>query len=145
MYELTLPSDTSVLQNIWRKPNFKIYSQSDSSESSILGLNAEKLMSYSSLEKGWNGYDAEPIPASVIDKTRNFLMQLPFQPNIVPTGRQTIQIDYDLDKDDFIEIEIFENSILMYYELKGKVFEAEVSEKDAVNKLKEFMVWKEKA
>lgn len=63
------------------------------------------------LEKDWNGYGAESFPADVISLSRDIVMILDYQPEIFPTGRQTVQMEYELSDRSYLEIEIYEERI----------------------------------
>lgn len=69
----------------------------------------EKLKELSTLEDNWNGYGAPPLTDRVLDNTRTVLSYLHFDPQIFPTGRNSIQLEYGNDKDR-IELEIFEDT-----------------------------------
>lgn len=99
---------------------------------SILGSNYIKLLSFGSLKRGWNGYDGEEIPSSVIKRAMSLLMSLNFHPSIFPTGRGSIQIEYYKDDDHFAEIEVFSDHISAYSEgIKGTIEEEFFAEKEA--------------
>ena len=63
------------------------------------------------LENDWNGYGAESFPANVISLSRDIVMILDYQPDIFPTGRQTVQMEYELSDRSYLEIEIYEERI----------------------------------
>ncbi len=59
----------------------------------------------------WNGYQADPIPLEVIGLSRNIVMMLAPQPEIYPTGRGTIQMQYELFDRSYLEFEIYTDRI----------------------------------
>ena len=63
------------------------------------------------LKQNWNGYHAAPIPHKIINLCRDIVKELPIQPEIFPTCRKTIQMQYELDTKDYLEFEIYENKI----------------------------------
>jgi hypothetical protein len=67
--------------------------------------NKKTLINLEKLEKGWNGYNAEPIDKEIIYSVLHLISDLDRQPKIFPTGRGTIQIEYS-NQDDHLEIEI---------------------------------------
>lgn len=69
----------------------------------------EKLKELSTLGDNWNGYGAPHLTDRVLDNTRTVLSYLHFDPQIFPTGRNSIQLEYGNDKDR-IELEIFEDT-----------------------------------
>ena len=76
-------------------------------------LNFEKLDSFAQLPENWNGYDAEKIPSELINKVRSVIYDLPVQPMIFPTGRKSIQLEYEKPDGDYLEFEIFEDRTVM--------------------------------
>ena len=70
-----------------------------------LKMNKYKLESFKSLTLNWNGYDGKQISSSLIDTTINLLAELDYQPKIFPTGRGSIQIEYQ-QSENYIEIEV---------------------------------------
>lgn len=104
---------------------------------SILGENYAKLLSFASLEPGWDGYGGESIPSSAISLTTELLMSVGFRPGLFPTGRGSIQVEYYRDDDTFAEIEIFADHISAYCEgVNGSVEKESVSIKEACDLLK---------
>lgn len=71
----------------------------------------ERLDMIARLGYDWNGYGAEPIPCSVIDETRKLISCLSRQPEIFPTGCSSIQLEYDLPDDIYLEFDIYEGKI----------------------------------
>ena len=69
---------------------------------------------FANLEKGWNGYNAPPIPESVVNRSRRFADALEEKQNeggVFPTGRETIQFEFE-----DMEIEIFETFVEILHE-----------------------------
>jgi hypothetical protein len=64
-----------------------------------------------SFTKDWNGYGAEPIPIKVVDLCRNIVMELDIQPEIFPTARCTVQMEYELEDFSYLEFEVYQNRI----------------------------------
>lgn len=88
--------------------------------------NKKRLRNFKDLQVNWNGYGAEPIPQAVIDKTEEIIVDLDYQPQIFPTGRGTIQIEYFKDDDNLIEAEVSAEEIYVYKEENGDDFEGVV-------------------
>ena len=61
---------------------------------------------FAGLEQGWNGYNAPPIPEMVIERSRRFASALKKEAEVFPTGRESIQFEFDN-----MEIEIFESEV----------------------------------
>ena len=68
--------------------------------------NEEKLRIISSLKDGWNGNGAPAFSEALIEKTEELLNNLTIQPEIFPTALGTIQMEYDNQRRDHMEIEI---------------------------------------
>lgn len=66
------------------------------------------------LKDGWDGYDAKHVSDAVIKRTQLILNQIQIQPFIAPTGRNSIQLEVTKGDSDYIEMEIFDNSIISY-------------------------------
>lgn len=83
-----------------------------------LDSNKEKLNNFRNLEYNWNYADALPFTKTLIDKVENLLEHLTVQPKIFPTGRQSIQFEYEKSNGDYLEFEIFED-IVVYLLIKN--------------------------
>lgn len=105
-----------------------------------LVYNVKILEEIEKLEDNWNGYNAKPINKKVIENTKELLYKLDKQPEIFPTGRETIQIEYKLDSDSHLEFEIFPNEIKMMHLPKGdyknaKFTKFKIEDVERINKL----------
>lgn len=99
--------------------------------------NYKRMQEIAQLEKGWDGYNARPIPKSVMSRTWDLLAVLPRGAKIFPTGRSSVQIEYHQD-DDYFELEITSASYEIY-SMKGEdEFEGSVPKKDIMNHIKTF-------
>lgn len=100
----------SLIEKINTASPFGIFSENSSSsgmmDSPILKL--ERLIkTFKYLKYGWNGDSAKPIPESVIRNSHKILLAIKSDlPEVYPTGRESIQFEYDKD-DESLEIEIF--------------------------------------
>jgi len=82
----------------------------------IVCKNIDKVSSFLKMEKGWNGYDAEPLSASLIENVKELFVSLSnYQPEIFPTGHNSIQLEFENDNGDYLEFEIFENGTASMY------------------------------
>ncbi|TRX45785.1 hypothetical protein FNH22_31415 [Fulvivirga sp. M361] len=88
--------------------------------------NKRVLRNLANLKSNWNGYGGESIDQDVIEKTEKMLSDLDYQPQIFPTGRGTIQIEYFKNDDNLIEIEISNEEIFVYKAQNGEEFEGSV-------------------
>lgn len=74
--------------------------------------NIEKLREISSLEDGWSGPDSSAIGERVLAMAKNIVQQICHQPVIYPTGRGTIQMQFEQEDRSYLELEIFEEKIV---------------------------------
>ena len=72
--------------------------------------NEMKLLSFLDLNEGWNAGSGLPVPYAVINKAIYIMRKLSMQPEVFPTGRESVQFEY-ADNGRELEIEIFENEI----------------------------------
>jgi len=68
------------------------------------------------LEYNWNGYNAEKISEKAINFSRNLLKHLTFFPDIYPTCRSSVQLEYDMPNGNYLEFEINDNQVF-YFEI----------------------------
>ena len=71
----------------------------------------QKLIEISQLKEDWNGYNAKSFQSSLIKKCRRILQTLDYIPNIFPTGRNSIQFEYELEDRSYLEFEIYSDKI----------------------------------
>lgn len=69
--------------------------------------NLFRLDQIAELEENWNGYGAKAFSQELIDKCKDIITDLEFQPKIFPTGRQSVQFQYELEDRSYLEFEIF--------------------------------------
>jgi hypothetical protein len=76
-------------------------------------LNLEKIYRFASYKENWDGYGSPPIEKSVIEQSIKFIFDknLKTQPSVFPTGRGSIQFEFEPDENHYMEIEIFQNNI----------------------------------
>ena len=72
----------------------------------------KRLKEIENLENDWNGYGAKPFSETLIDKCKRIVRLLFVQPSIYPTGRNSIQFQYELSDRSYLEFEIFENKTM---------------------------------
>lgn len=71
-------------------------------------LNVQKLEDIGKLPDNWNGYGARKFTPSLINKCQEIAKSLPVETTIYPTGRQSIQFQYDKNGD-YLELEVYED------------------------------------
>lgn len=76
--------------------------------------------SFSSMNKDWNGYGTEKIDQAVIDKAKGILEVLSVIPKVFPTGRNSIQFEYEKENGDYLEFEIYNDRVICLKMIEGK-------------------------
>lgn len=98
-----------------------------------------RIDSFKSLQQDWNGYSAAPISKKLIDSVTYILMNLTRQPEIFPTARNSIQLEYEKLNGDYLEFEIFEDGNVNMYLLKGEFeLESKLSTEEIFQKVVDF-------
>jgi len=103
--------------------------------------NLARLDQIATLNDDWNGYNANPFSKELVEKCKGIINALELQPKIFPTGRQSIQFQYELEDRSYLEFEIFEKKILCLEVPKriysnARTFEFPISE---ITKVKEIV------
>lgn len=74
---------------------------------SELMKNLQKLNSFYLLEDNWNGYGSLSINPETIETVKTLIATLKYQPDIFPTGRNSVQLQYEKINGDYLEFEIY--------------------------------------
>lgn len=80
--------------------------------------NIQLLEEYRLLEADWNGYGAPPLSGELVDKCIGIVKELKVQPDVYPTGRDSIHFEYDVENGGYMEFELFLDRIEFYAELE---------------------------
>ena len=91
--------------------------------------NLDILQKISELEYNWDECGSDCFRPNLIKKVVRLIGNISIQPDIVPTGRNSIQFEYFFRDDEYLEFEIFEDRILALH-MNGETvsFEGEVKE-----------------
>lgn len=84
-------------------------------------MNLDKLNNIGKLKPGWNGYGAPSIEEGIINQAKLIVAQLKMQPEIFPTGRGTVQMEYHQNDGTYLEFELFTDKITVLYIGKGDI------------------------
>jgi hypothetical protein len=106
-----------------------------------LRQNLSALIEIGNLEENWNQYGAKRFNQNLIYKCMNIITEteLKYQPEIFPTGRQSIQFEYEPDENHYLEIEIFDSKIKLYKRINSKsISEDDINLQTAINQINEF-------
>ncbi len=107
----------------------------------ILQDNIKRLSEIGELEDNWDQYGASKFDPNLILKCIKFISKfdLNYQPEIFPTARQSIQIEFEPDENYYLEFEFFINRIKLYKRIgTDKTFMDSLSEDDAFAEIKKF-------
>lgn len=74
--------------------------------------NLDKLYDISQLKENWNGYGSKPISKIVMDYSEIIIKNVCSQPTIYATGRDSIQMQYELNDRSYLEFEVFQEKIV---------------------------------
>lgn len=69
--------------------------------------NAIRLEEISHLPDNWNGRGADKVSAEFLDYVEGILTGLDVEPDVFPTARDSIQLEYENPTGDYLEFEIF--------------------------------------
>lgn len=74
--------------------------------------NLKKLKEISDLKDNWNDNNAKKFSPELISIVKNILENIVEQPEIFPTANNSIQMEYELIDNSYLEFEIFEDKII---------------------------------
>jgi len=95
--------------------------------------NLTKLHEYSQLEKNWDSEGAKPFAKKLINYAWEIIIKLDIQPEIFPTMRESIQLEYEKDNGDYLEFEIYEDRIEVFEIIAKSEKEYNISVTDDLN------------
>lgn len=76
------------------------------------------------LPDGWNGYDAKHFDQYFLQSLKRLIIDLPVAPKVFPTGRQSIQLEFKGEGNDFLELEIHPDfTVSMFSQYNGEEIE----------------------
>ena len=79
--------------------------------------NLQKLSDIAKFEANWDGYGAKSFSSAnaLITKAKQIIFSLPVQnqPSLFPTARRSIQLEYRLQDNTYLEFELFEERIIV--------------------------------
>lgn len=97
------------------KENINIYENITVPSLPRLEENLERLQQISILAFNWDGEGARSFDKELINTVVNLIEKISLQPQIFPTARDSIQLEYDKTNGDYLEFEIFTNKTQMFY------------------------------
>ena len=114
-------------------------SNSSTKRTSVLQRNLSKLKDFLTLSEDWNGSGALPFTQELISLVQALILKLNPQPEIFPTGRNSIQLEYERENGDYLEFEIFKDHVNCFEILNGKENEMEIAFDQIFSKVQEFI------
>lgn len=84
-----------------------------------LKRNKKILSSLSSLSENWNGYGSQSFNPYLVNKVEHTIVNMDMQPNLYPTGRNSIQLEFEKHNGDYLEFEVFEEETHLYSIING--------------------------
>lgn len=79
-------------------------------------------------ETDWDGYGSKGFSPELIAKCKKIIKDLKEQPEVFPTGRKSVQMQYKFDDHTYLEFEIYEDKIVSLYVPKLNYTKAEEKE-----------------
>lgn len=93
-----------------------------------------RVQEFSSLEENWDGNGALPFTDKLIKTVEKILKQIKYSPEVFPTERQSIQLEFEKSNDDYLEFEVFENKIVVLVDF-AEMYEEYVIDHGEFNKV----------
>ena len=104
--------------------------------------NISKLNSFLQLKDNWNDYGAKSFERDLINKCATLVnsLALHYQPDIFPTGRNSIQFEYEKADGSYLEIEIYtdRNELLLVDSVGYEHEDENVAWEDILKQIDEF-------
>lgn len=94
----------------------------------LLDKAISQIYEFKLLKENWDNLGAQSINDKVISNALRIIKNLKQIPDIFPTGRNSIQFEYELPNGDYFELEIFENKTLYYISNQSIEEEGELSD-----------------
>lgn len=91
------------------------------------------------LKRNWNDNKANPFPPSLIEKCANLISQLEVQPFISPTACGAIQMEYEKENGDYLELEVYLERIEVYQVINNAEYEETLTSSNYLNILKQIV------
>jgi hypothetical protein len=75
------------------------------------------LDSFCALPDNWNGNSATKFDSKFVEHVKSIVIKLEVSPKTFPTGRGSIQLEYEKKNGDYIEFEIFPNNTINFFSI----------------------------
>lgn len=77
-------------------------------------VNLKRLSEIEKLPDNWNNNGAEHISNSIVKSVRKILLSLEHQPEVFPTACDAIQLEWENDKNEYLEMEVLEDTVNVF-------------------------------
>lgn len=94
--------------------------------------NLSILCDFGKLEANWNHNGAEKFEASLLNRCRLLLRHLIKQPDIFPTARNSVQMEYEKENGDYLEFEIFKDNVEVFAIINNVEYTESIPQIDSV-------------
>lgn len=105
-----------------------------------LQYNLGILDSFLNLKLNWNGNWAKRFTKAHIEIVKRIVMILPYQPEIFPTARESVLLEYDNNKGWFLSFEIRKNGRIDMFGTynNGTTIEVKIYKEDMIERVNQF-------
>jgi hypothetical protein len=104
--------------------------------------NLQSVENLRKFEEDWNGYGAGSFSAELCDFMEKIIKNLDeeYQPKLFPTGRESIQIEYEKTNGEYLEIEVFSSRRIELFQITadGKEIEKNIGYDEIERAVKTF-------
>lgn len=120
-YDCNKPVIEPVFPVVTEKTPFNVLSQGEISVFSTsenyrrIQDSIKRISEISALPNNWDGDGAAAFSSSIIDFVKKLIFTLSVQPDIFPTLRNSIQLEYENVKNEYLEFEVFEDHIKSFF------------------------------
>lgn len=114
-----------------------VFSQGSESMNLSRLKNIERLDYFENLPYNWNENQAERFDKVLIDTCKAIINMLPLQPEVFPTGVNSIQFEYEKQNGDYFEFNVFEDRIVIFKIIEDEEVEEQldINQKNKLQKM----------
>ena len=76
----------------------------------------QRIESFSQLGENWNAYGASSFSPEVLQRARSLVEDIVYKAKVFPTGRNSIQFEFDSIPGKYLEIEVFSDHYAVLFE-----------------------------
>jgi hypothetical protein len=98
------------------------------------------LDSFLNLKYNWNGNGAGRFSKPYIELVKSLVRDLPYQPEIFPTARDSVLLEYEKDGKEFLSFEIRKNGRIDMFEVfdDDTSIEVKINKENMIEKIDQF-------